>query len=343
MDTGQRTSVLSQSKYIIFDLPVYFLLTSSFLCSVIHYSHSIHLDRINIPGPLESGHHHESVVLDCVYSYNRSVDKNLVVKWFRNNETTPLYQWIPAVDTRIFHHSYKDYVDELYKHNDEPLEMFRALRIRKPVRQISGLFSCEVISDDDVQQMSQYLYIYDKPINFEIHLNHSTNRLHCEALTTHSSAVLSLYKVDYDTSGIAINKVSLETNAIIQGGRQQNSTESNQRPARDSQQDDQGDNGITIHKVTTGVILDDSDLRVNEVGASRVFTCDMIFINIPNVILQRSIQIVNEFPFDVEEESPVPSVLAQIWTSTSTRPSTVSTSVLFLEVVLCILYVWPSL
>lgn len=39
-------------------------------------------------------------------SENRSVVPR-VVKWFRNAESTPFYQWIPAARSRLFHHAYK--------------------------------------------------------------------------------------------------------------------------------------------------------------------------------------------------------------------------------------------
>lgn len=43
---------------------------------------------------------------------------------------------------------YVDLLDPLYKHSDQPANMFRAVRIIRPVKELSGKFSCEVESDD---------------------------------------------------------------------------------------------------------------------------------------------------------------------------------------------------
>lgn len=43
-----------------------------------------------------------------------------------------------------------DFLDAAYKHNDKPGEMFRAVRIVRPVKELSGNFSCEV-QDDAVE------------------------------------------------------------------------------------------------------------------------------------------------------------------------------------------------
>ena len=57
-------------------------------------------------------------------------------------------------------------MDTLYKHNDVPHEMFRAIRITHPVKELSGNFSCEVIDEDEhgeelFQELASHsLYIY---------------------------------------------------------------------------------------------------------------------------------------------------------------------------------------
>ena len=37
-----------------------------------------------------------SVLLDCVYRYERYEEAGLVVKWFWNHEPEAVYQWIPG-------------------------------------------------------------------------------------------------------------------------------------------------------------------------------------------------------------------------------------------------------
>lgn len=246
---------------------------------------ALQIERLEMPEAIESGHHHDSVVLDCVYSYNITRDKDLVVKWFRNQETTPLYQWIPALNTRLFHHSYKNYLDEMYKHNDNDLEKFRAIRIKHPVRELSGLYSCEVISQEDEKQKSQHLYIYDKPYSFDLRVNSSGLSITCTASVTEPDAVLSLYRIDYDATESVVNKIKL--NATLRS------------------LDDFIEARSDLMK---------GDTQVKESGASRLFLCELNFRQIPMVTLQRAIQIVNE------QFSDDPEALPLTW-STSSRPN----------------------
>lgn len=52
----------------------------------------VHIDNMDVPPLVELGSH-ESVVLDCEYTLGDS--DGLVVKWFLNNKSNLVYQWIP--------------------------------------------------------------------------------------------------------------------------------------------------------------------------------------------------------------------------------------------------------
>lgn len=40
-----------------------------------------------------------------------------------------------------------DFLDVGYKHNNRPMEMFRAIRVTRPVRELSGNFTCNVVEN----------------------------------------------------------------------------------------------------------------------------------------------------------------------------------------------------
>jgi hypothetical protein len=52
----------------------------------------IKIESLVIPKYVENGTE-ESVVLDCIYTFDPEEDMFLVVKWFLNDEPEPIYQW----------------------------------------------------------------------------------------------------------------------------------------------------------------------------------------------------------------------------------------------------------
>lgn len=51
------------------------------------------ITKLEVPEVIQLGN---PVVLDCDYTLEDTADEGLVVKWYFNQQQTPIYQWIPS-------------------------------------------------------------------------------------------------------------------------------------------------------------------------------------------------------------------------------------------------------
>ncbi|XP_028968005.1 uncharacterized protein LOC100906457 [Galendromus occidentalis] len=282
----------------------------------------------------------QPVVLDCAYDLiddggNSSIrDIYPIVKWFRNDEPTPFYQWLAHTNSRTFHHSYIDFVDTIYKLNDVPHEMFRAIRITHPVKELSGNFSCEVIDEDEkgeeqFQELASHaLYIYDTPSPFELRLNFSERQLSCNISTSEKvdSVRVDLYRVDYDALDVEVARIHF--NATSLAVRAGSTTE--------------------WHSIQASVILQPEDTKVAEIGASRTFFCDVVFTRVgdphknESLVFQRSVRVVHEAPFSADYEDPEFLPKPEAWSLSSASSTGTKSEKLFIGILL-FLYIIVSL
>ncbi|XP_022649744.1 uncharacterized protein LOC111245532 isoform X1 [Varroa destructor] len=264
-------------------------------------------------------------------SENRSVVPR-VVKWFRNAESTPFYQWIPAARSRLFHHAYKDLLDPLYKHSDQPANMFRAVRIIRPVKELSGKFSCEVESDDveeneveehEEQTATHELLIYDAPVDFELHLSLALRQLRCGAWTSEepTSIAIKLFRQDYDMWQMPLghrmdlnltSKLSRSSQIPINGETSQTNPFEPLQGLRTRMIS--GNHGRLV-RLEAIARLGAEDVKHLEIDTSRTFVCEISYnrlqrsfniANLPNShglpklaldhVFQRSVRILNESP-----------------------------------------------
>ena len=52
------------------------------------------LGPLKVPHVIQNGTLN-SVILDCPYTLNENEKDSLVLKWYLNSHTVPIYQWIP--------------------------------------------------------------------------------------------------------------------------------------------------------------------------------------------------------------------------------------------------------
>ncbi|OQR72887.1 hypothetical protein BIW11_10094 [Tropilaelaps mercedesae] len=217
---------------------------------------------------------------------------SFVVKWFRNDEPVPFYQWIPAIGSRLFHHAYKDFIDEVYKHNDRPMEKFRAVRITRPVRELSGNFSCkleEPIEDTDAsgelkeQTASHNILIYDPPADFEIRLNMSSRQLRCTAWLTGedvASVQMTMFRQDHDRWEMPLGprlRLDMAKALVLPSASDSNAdlrreTLEARKPVR----------------IEARVPLTSEDVKLLEMDTSRTFTCEIAFSRLRGAVEDRS-------------------------------------------------------
>ncbi|KPJ15329.1 hypothetical protein RR48_09356 [Papilio machaon] len=138
----QRSSQLIENRETIFELahPIITRLPSERAPNVPAGVHSVRIINIRVPEVIQYGTR-DAVTLDCDY-----VTKNvtgLVVKWFYNDRSQPVYQWIPPQRPQALG-LLKDKLDLTYKVSQNPYMQHRALRILQPGTELTGNYTCVV-------------------------------------------------------------------------------------------------------------------------------------------------------------------------------------------------------
>ncbi|KAG0430980.1 hypothetical protein HPB47_022204 [Ixodes persulcatus] len=101
--------------------------------------------RLSVPRWVRNGTD-PRVVLDCEYVYNE-IDLKLVVKWFFNDGLGPVYQSIPEIKSREAFGVLQGRLDPSFSVNSrDDYSQYRAIRIPRPTRKLSGKYTCVVAS-----------------------------------------------------------------------------------------------------------------------------------------------------------------------------------------------------
>uniref|UniRef100_T1KF45 Ig-like domain-containing protein n=1 Tax=Tetranychus urticae TaxID=32264 RepID=T1KF45_TETUR len=103
----------------------------------------------------------ESIVLDCIYCLNEGEDHRIVVKWFLNDDPQPIYQWIPERHSRHASKRLSGRINLNYSIDSaNPLTQYRAINIIKPTTDLSGDYSCVVMSPDNGDSKKAKMIVY---------------------------------------------------------------------------------------------------------------------------------------------------------------------------------------
>ena len=101
-------------------------------------------------------------------------DVKLVVRWFFNDSTEAIYQWIPASDNRYVAESISGYFDFDFRISEDRFTRYRALKLRNEDDQplpakLAGKYSCVISSIMSQDSRSGQLVIYsESPFFFTI-------------------------------------------------------------------------------------------------------------------------------------------------------------------------------
>ncbi|XP_059488059.1 uncharacterized protein LOC132203911 isoform X2 [Neocloeon triangulifer] len=120
---------------------------------------SLEITELRGPHMIQNGSE-TSVVLDCDYELSASESAGgLVVKWFFNNEPSPVYQWIPSKkpqDLGVL----KGKLDLAWVASDHEAKRHRALHIVRPTTELSGEYTCMVSTFEDERAKSKKLVVF---------------------------------------------------------------------------------------------------------------------------------------------------------------------------------------
>ncbi|XP_037573059.1 uncharacterized protein LOC119455707 [Dermacentor silvarum] len=172
------------------------LLVCATLLLVSPVASSLHILHLSVPKWVQNGTE-DSVVLDCVYNANRE-DEHLVIKWFLNDDPQPIYQWIPELNKRFVSSRLKDRINLDYSlTNGNSFTKFRALNLVRPTTELSGRYSCHVMSLAGQDSESKLMTVYAPPKRFDFTFErvsaHVTN-LSCEVDGVFPQPTLFLYQ-----------------------------------------------------------------------------------------------------------------------------------------------------
>jgi len=100
------------------------------------------------------------VVLDCAYSLSDMEKNGLVVQWFLNDLTLPVYQWIPGKrpqDIGIM----KDRLNLEYRATEDPYHRHRAMQIVRPSTELGGHYFCKISTFTNEEIVSAHMVVYE--------------------------------------------------------------------------------------------------------------------------------------------------------------------------------------
>lgn len=91
----------------------------------------------------------------------------LVVKWFLNDDTTPIYQWIVELGTRSVVQRLMGRIDSNYSiPGASKYTRYRAIRLLNPTTDLSGKYTCNVQSIRGEQNRAKTMIVYGKCLWF---------------------------------------------------------------------------------------------------------------------------------------------------------------------------------
>ncbi|XP_068084799.1 uncharacterized protein [Anabrus simplex] len=125
----------------------------------------LQIEELRVPDAVKNGSE-TSVILDCDYSLLET-DKThgLVVKWYFNDNPTPVYQWIPNQKPQVFG-VLRGKINLEYLASEEELKKHRALQINNPTPDLTGDYKCTVSTffNETSQTKRMVIYVPEKSL-----------------------------------------------------------------------------------------------------------------------------------------------------------------------------------
>jgi hypothetical protein len=107
-----------------------------FFFSIADTARGVHIRELSVPTTVKNGTD-EPVILDCDYTIDDNEKVGLVVKWFFNRGSTPVYQWVLGQKPQGLG-ILRDRLDLNYIASDQDWAAHRALSIQRPTTELTG-------------------------------------------------------------------------------------------------------------------------------------------------------------------------------------------------------------
>ncbi|XP_076325537.1 uncharacterized protein LOC143233292 isoform X2 [Tachypleus tridentatus] len=144
------------------------MLLFSRLVSLLKDANPVKIINFEVPRWVPNGTSH--VILDCRYRYTEN-DLRLVVKWFFNDDSEPVYQWIPELEKRHVAEFLFGRLNLSFSvDSSDRYSRYRALYILNPSLEMSGKYTCHVASlaGQDSRHQEMLVYVPATTFNFTL-------------------------------------------------------------------------------------------------------------------------------------------------------------------------------
>lgn len=162
--------------------------------SSIHVFSALEIRRLTVPRWVPNGTD-EGVILDCEYEYNQN-DLRLVIKWFFNDDLEPVYQWIPQLNLRHVSGVLLNRLDMDYSASPtDPYSQYRALKIAKPSTELSGKYTCLIMSlaGQDSKHQEMTVYAPAQRFHFDYTITHDVVNFTCTATSLNPEPRMKIF------------------------------------------------------------------------------------------------------------------------------------------------------
>ncbi|KAI8422322.1 hypothetical protein MSG28_006196 [Choristoneura fumiferana] len=142
---------------------------------------TVTINKLVVPDVVEMGNS-SNAVLDCQFS---SADNRFALQWLFDREDEPVYEWRPGTPPKVSG-ILAGRVDPTFKISNSAIDEGRALRIVNLAPELSGEYTCRVLSDDggDARQTKAML-VFNPEVDFNMTAYHikgtDTWKLSCSA------------------------------------------------------------------------------------------------------------------------------------------------------------------
>lgn len=118
---------------------------------------SVKINELRVPEVIRRG---TAAVLDCDYTLED--DNGLVVKWYFNDQSRPVYQWIPGTKKPQGLGLLRNKLNLEYRASKDARTWHRALHIPEPTADMSGEYTCVVSTFENEDRQTKRMLVFGK-------------------------------------------------------------------------------------------------------------------------------------------------------------------------------------
>ncbi|XP_023347739.1 uncharacterized protein LOC111716499 [Eurytemora carolleeae] len=145
----------------------------------------VRLESLSVP-PLVQNGTVPHVVLDCPFSLGEEEKRGMVLKWYLNSQTVPIYQWIPPSHPQGLG-AMRGKIDLDFEISKDPYTKHRALFLYNPTVDMSGEYTCKVSTLENEVSLSSMMVVYSPPTQVNlIHRHTSFHSVNISCLVDHA-------------------------------------------------------------------------------------------------------------------------------------------------------------